>query len=202
MNPHKIPTAAIMLTALVLSAGCARVSAHVVEKPRVDQEPAGNAGYLKGAGSAPAAEHRKTRQMFQTEVELPTVQELNPWRVTKKPAVSAAAPASAPTYNWKSAPVESEQESAMEMREDDMKPATKRTAASTVKGGTTYTVQKGDTLEKIAVKTYGKSSKWKKIYDANRDVLKTPNRVYVGQKLTIPELESPAAESGDAQDFK
>lgn len=50
-----------------------------------------------------------------------------------------------------------------------------------------YTVAKGDTLAKIAVKFYGNASKWRKIYDANRRVIgSNPDVLRVGQKLTIP----------------
>lgn len=51
---------------------------------------------------------------------------------------------------------------------------------------TEYTVQKGDTLWKIANKVYGDSTKWARIYDANRDQLKNPNDLKVGRVLQIP----------------
>jgi len=50
-----------------------------------------------------------------------------------------------------------------------------------------YTVEKNDTLQKISQKFYGTTKKWAKIYEANRDVLKTPDRVYPRQVLNIPE---------------
>lgn len=49
----------------------------------------------------------------------------------------------------------------------------------------TYTVAAGDTLSKIALKMYGNRKFWRKIYADNKDVLKNPNRIYVGQKLTL-----------------
>ncbi len=52
-----------------------------------------------------------------------------------------------------------------------------------------YTVQKGDNLSKIALKQLGSSSKWREIYNANKDKIKNPNLIYVGQKLTIPDGE-------------
>lgn len=55
-------------------------------------------------------------------------------------------------------------------------------------GGTgtqTYTVQKGDNLSKIAERYYGKQD-WKRIYDANRDLLDDPDEISPGQVLTIP----------------
>jgi len=49
-----------------------------------------------------------------------------------------------------------------------------------------YTVQKGDTLSKISKQFYGDASKYKKIFDANRDQLKDPDKIQPGQVLRIP----------------
>ena len=54
-------------------------------------------------------------------------------------------------------------------------------------GATTYEVQSGDVLGTISMSVYGTSKSWRKIYDANRDVLADPNRLVVGQVLRIPE---------------
>jgi hypothetical protein len=53
---------------------------------------------------------------------------------------------------------------------------------------TEYVVKKGENLWKIAglKEIYGDSTKWQKIYDANRSKLKSPNHVYPGQVLIIP----------------
>jgi nucleoid-associated protein YgaU len=50
----------------------------------------------------------------------------------------------------------------------------------------TYVVQSGDTLSKIAQRYYGDASLYTKIFEANRDVLKDPNKISPGQKLRIP----------------
>jgi len=57
-----------------------------------------------------------------------------------------------------------------------------------------YKVKKGDTLQKISKKFYGTSKKWTKIYNANKDVLKAPDRVYPGQVINVPVLEGKAKE--------
>ncbi|MGJ0510029.1 MAG: peptidoglycan-binding protein LysM [Methylocystis sp.] len=51
-----------------------------------------------------------------------------------------------------------------------------------------YTVRAGDTLWKIAESHYGKGmgAKYAEIYEANRPLLKDPNKIYPGQKLRIP----------------
>ena len=51
-----------------------------------------------------------------------------------------------------------------------------------------YTVEKGDSLSKIAQKVYGKASLWKKIYEANQDHIKDPDLIYPGQVLRLPAL--------------
>ena len=50
-----------------------------------------------------------------------------------------------------------------------------------------HIVQQGQTLSDIAYDRYGSAAKWRKIYNANRDVLKNPNSVRPGTKLIIPE---------------
>ena len=49
-----------------------------------------------------------------------------------------------------------------------------------------YTVKSGDTLSRLAERFYSAPGKWEKIYDANKDILKNPNYIYIGMKLTIP----------------
>lgn len=49
-----------------------------------------------------------------------------------------------------------------------------------------YTVVKGDNLSKIAKDKYGDSSKWRVIYEANKDAIKNPNLIWPGQTLVIP----------------
>ena len=49
-----------------------------------------------------------------------------------------------------------------------------------------YIVVSGDTLSALAQKYYGKASLYMKIFEANRDILKDPNLIKIGQKLRIP----------------
>lgn len=59
-------------------------------------------------------------------------------------------------------------------------------AAAAPAADETYTVAKGDTLGAIAQKFYGKASAWKRIQDANADVLKGKTLIRPGMKLRIP----------------
>jgi len=53
-------------------------------------------------------------------------------------------------------------------------------------GGQTYTVVKGDSLSKIAKRFYGDAQQWRKIYEANQDLIKNPDLIYPGQTFRIP----------------
>ncbi|HEX5943172.1 MAG TPA: LysM peptidoglycan-binding domain-containing protein [Anaerolineales bacterium] len=59
-------------------------------------------------------------------------------------------------------------------------------AVGGVSGGQTYTVKSGDTLSKISKELYGDSNEYMSIFYANRDKLKDPDKIQVGQQLTIP----------------
>jgi nucleoid-associated protein YgaU len=51
----------------------------------------------------------------------------------------------------------------------------------------TYTVKKGDSLSKIAKRVYGDAQQWRKIYEANRDIVgDNPDLIHPGQTLKLP----------------
>jgi len=52
--------------------------------------------------------------------------------------------------------------------------------------GRSYTVKSGDTLSKIAKEFYGNASDWKKIQQANADLIRDPDKIQPGWKLNIP----------------
>lgn len=49
-----------------------------------------------------------------------------------------------------------------------------------------YTVSAGDSLGSIAIKFYGDASYYNVIFDANRAILSSPDRIRSGQRLVIP----------------
>ena len=49
-----------------------------------------------------------------------------------------------------------------------------------------YEIVSGDTLGGIAKRYYGKASAYMKIFEANRDIIDDPNKIYPGQKIRIP----------------
>ena len=51
-----------------------------------------------------------------------------------------------------------------------------------------YTVVSGDNLSKISKAQYGDPNKYMKIFEANKPMLKEPDKIYPGQVLRIPPL--------------
>jgi len=50
----------------------------------------------------------------------------------------------------------------------------------------TITVVAGDSLSKIAKRELGDASKWRQIFEANRDKIKDPDLIHPGQVLNLP----------------
>ncbi len=56
-------------------------------------------------------------------------------------------------------------------------------------GGTghrSHTVQSGDSLSRIAKDVYGDASRWEAIFEANRDQIDDPDKIFPGQVLRLP----------------
>jgi nucleoid-associated protein YgaU len=53
---------------------------------------------------------------------------------------------------------------------------------------TFYMVQPGDSLSKIAKRHYGDAMKYMAIFEANKPMLTSPDKIYPGQVLRIPAL--------------
>jgi nucleoid-associated protein YgaU len=49
-----------------------------------------------------------------------------------------------------------------------------------------HLIQKGETLSAIAKRFYGKANDYRRIFEANREVIQDPNRIFPGQKIRIP----------------
>ena len=48
-----------------------------------------------------------------------------------------------------------------------------------------YTVVEGDSLSSIAKSQYGDSTRWRDIYEKNKNVITNPNKIHVGDRLVM-----------------
>ena len=66
-------------------------------------------------------------------------------------------------------------------------------ASKTSSGSTEHTVRAGDTLSHLALQYYGNARKWQQIYEANKETMKNPNYIFIGQKVVVPtDTQGPA----------
>jgi nucleoid-associated protein YgaU len=70
----------------------------------------------------------------------------------------------------------------------DVESGSSSTAPAATPSGRSYTVQKGDSLSKIAKREYGDTQQWRRIFEANRDIIDNPDLIYPGQVLRLPSV--------------
>ena len=162
MNKIKLVGFCVLTSSLALSGCVART--YNLTRDRVDQDistTSGNRGYIMGSAPAEPAERKTTRTTRVFEIELGLA----------KPS-QAKCPAVMPMASGMEEPMV-----AQEIQQTDN---------TTAQSFESYTVGKNDTLQKISKKFYGTTKKWMKIYEANKDVLHSPDKLYAGQTLKIP----------------
>ena len=182
----------LVLAFVALFAGCGvKAQTYVMTKPRVGIEnKGGNVGYLAGQGKYQEPE-KKTRKVYVLEVSKPA-----PEGSAKKgvPAVQAAVAQPPQAQEEGTEPsahqgIESARRKIVIPPIEDVPFAEEGSPAAAASGPTeavSYTVQKDDTLQKVAKKFYNSYGKWVKIYDANKAKIKNPNILRPGTVLTIP----------------
>ena len=78
-----------------------------------------------------------------------------------------------------------------------VKPTAEQSAPQTQTAGTSaeapvqakveyYVIESGDTLSKIAKRYYGNAMDYPRIFEANREIIHDPDKIFVGQKIRIP----------------
>ncbi len=174
--------------------------AYITDKERVDQDMDGNYGYIYGTPVPPdRSEYKNTRKVYVLEV-------------TKSPpqaeSVAAAVGSSVPTVDTSipadllrsnrppTSPTSASRRQPIVIPRIDEGPESEESKPSNnagVSGGgggpasmVDYTVEKGDTLQKIAKKFYNSYSKWPRIQEANQELLSNPNSIKPGMVLRIP----------------
>jgi LysM repeat protein len=170
------------LLAFVFSGCVART--YNLTRDRVDQDlNAGNRGYL--IGTIPAEEAAKERKLTRT-TRIVEIEMHSPVKVTKPPKEKT--PLRTPETRIQ------EDYSSRDYIAQPYIPRIERTQEPQPVTSQQYTVQEGDTLQKISQKFYGTTKKWYKIYKANQETLKGPNRIYPGQVINIPTVPSGGSE--------
>lgn len=71
------------------------------------------------------------------------------------------------------------------------------TVPGTAGGERSYTIEKGDTLSAIAQRAYGKAKYWRQIHEANRDEIEDPDRIFPGQVIRLPAIDTDGDGSPD-----
>ena len=60
------------------------------------------------------------------------------------------------------------------------------TAKETAPAYKLYTIKSGDSLSRIAKHEYGNANDWRRIFEANQDTIKNPDKIFPGQEIKIP----------------
>ncbi len=164
----------LVLAVLFMSSCVTRT--YVQDKGRVDQEMMGNGGCIQGTcPQVDRSKFQKTRKTYVLEV-------------TTGPKTIKAAPSS--------------ESMSMDSSEEYVTPARTTNFAKTRSLSTEtviaqeaaveptfaeYKIEEGDTLQKISKKFYNTVRRWNDIYEANRDVLSSPDRIKPGKVIRIPQ---------------
>jgi len=193
-----------LLSAMFFVSGCV-VRTYTTEIDRVDQEMSGNRGVIVGTPPevSETAQVKKTRKIYNVDVEVPSTY--------MAPAEERVRSADKDLYGnrgYVKGRMSPEKEVYVSEKREQV--SAERLGASSAKmpqivysepsgnAGTEnlssgsgnhkqfYIVQKGDTLQKISEKLFGTTQKWTSLYNANKHILKSPDRIRPGQKLLIP----------------
>lgn len=168
MKSRELFYGVMFILLFAFATGCTRVRTYTVETNRVDQNlREGNRGYFMGQpkDAQMDQERRLTRKTYVTEIEVGSAPKTKK-RISKRQTLV----------------VETVQEPASEPMKEESEGS-----VGVAKKATSYTVQNNDTLQKISIAVYGSSKQWKKIFEANSDQLKSPDKIYAGQILKIPQ---------------
>lgn len=181
----------IAATAIFLN-GCL-IRTYTVVKDRPDQEISGNQGFLSGQAPSNYQQPKKFTQRrhkyFEVELESPlkierlkeppgstdkdsaATQEVSQDMVQEEPSSEGFQPKTRTTI--------------MDISQDETLPVAQAPKSNLPD---TYKVKEGDTLQKISARPeiYGTHKQWVRIYKANKEKLKTPDRIKPGQELIIP----------------
>ena len=184
-----------LLILMFLVSGCVTVKPVTYE--RVDQEVSGNQGFLMGDGDGQRKNTKTTKTFIKVDIDLSrpgtevvTTEEYSESTENNNDLKKMASDKPG-DYNkgYFEATVDEPSESINEMSCVVINNVEEVEMISVVEATYDYyVVKKGETLWDIAGRpeVYGNSSKWKMIFEANKDMIRKPSLIKPGMKLKIP----------------
>jgi len=185
----------ILILSLMVVSGCKtteglKVRGYVEDKERVDQKMDGNAGYLSGTPiPEDRSAYKESRRIYVLEVtkeaDKASVDEMNinlDEPRSKEVPEDNFSSSSYPITQRKTNPVQARRIQIPSLDDVELNEVNKATIIEYVD----YTVEKDDTLQKIAKKFYDSYSNWTKIYEVNKSIIKDPNFLKPGIVIKIP----------------
>lgn len=122
-------------------------------------------------------EHLKGGKVVKPDADSYSLKSVKEWRA--KPSGESEASAS-------EAPVSKAPGSEASVGKAPATEASDRESSAQVNAAKTYTVAKGDNLFRIAQKTLNDGTRWREIYELNKDRITNPRVIYPGQMIVLP----------------
>ncbi len=170
----------VLLLTIFLFSGCL-VRTYTIRKPRTDLDVTGNRGYLAGSPASADTDLDQTRPFTIFEVEFGPNIEKRTERINVRRSSSQETVIEDVTIG--------EEDDQFSQKEDDVFQEEMPFEEELVypeQEYTMYTIQKGDTLQKISRKFYGTTRKWKMIFNENQAKLKSPDKIRPGMQIKVP----------------
>ena len=168
----------MFLFGIIVLSGCLTMRSYTNEEPRKDLEIEGNQGCMSGECKQEVRENKlgDTRTVSVIEVEFGP-REVKGDEASKNLTIEEMV-GQGLKENVSFEDMDISAEESEEVLEEAVKPEIQY-----------YVVEKNDTLQKISRKFYGTTRKWNFIYETNKDILKSPDRLYPGTKIKIVPLD-------------
>jgi len=175
------------LIILIFLGGCL-VRTYTIERPRVDTTIEGNRGYIMGMPKESFSQRKikkDIRKISVIEIELGEHKPEKERGYKSKPTIKREQPVLPSLKEEVSSLTRDKERREERMVEEISKSIPLGVSKQRYKR---YTIKKGDTLQKISRKFYGTTKKWKFIYEENKDILRSPDKIYPGKTIKIPVL--------------
>jgi len=163
----------LVLVCVVLFLGGCIMKTYVQDKDRVDQKMEGNAGCLQGQ-CPERGDYNPKRKTYVLEIQTKP-------KVSKEEYITEESTYTSDYDGVKTSTTTRSFSSSASEPKVIYEP--EETDAAIID----YTVEKGDTLQKISKKRYDTYKRWYEIYDLNKDILSSPDRIKPGMTIKIKE---------------